>query len=276
MKKQLCLLAAVILMAMPMFADKQQLPREVRNLPAFEAIEAERAVDVRLHIGEPHEVVVEGLHPERILTSVQDNRLIISKEDDKERGLRERSENERLVVHVTAPTVQSIDLSGASDLRCDDPIPAQALSLTLAGASDIKLKQVAAEQLTLEAKGASDVEIEGVSGSLLSIDVTGASDVEIEQVAVNQVVAEASGASDMTIEGTAKSVTLDVSGASDIEAHRLVAQEVAVEASGASEATVHATDQLTATASGASSVRYKGEPKQFSEHSRGFSTIRRK
>jgi hypothetical protein len=71
------------------------------------------------------------------------------------------------------------------------------------------------------------------------------------------------GASNLNLSGTTQHLTSTVSGASNLKAYDLKTSVVSVTASGASSAQVYATEKLTMKSSGASSVKYKGDPKDI-------------
>lgn len=114
---------------------------------------------------------------------------------------------------------------------------------------------------SLDVSGAVDLESAGViNANELYVDCSGASDVEL-YLQVNKLKLDVSGASDLDLEGTAAHFNADVSGASDIDAFQLHADNVSVDASGASSIDVHAVSTFEAESSGASDIRYKGDPK---------------
>jgi hypothetical protein len=94
----------------------------------------------------------------------------------------------------------------------------------------------------------------------LIIESSGASKIEmhLSSKAVN---ASIGGASNLNLSGSTKSLKSTVSGASTLKAYDLKTSVANVTASGASSAQVYVTDKLTTKSSGASSVKYKGEPK---------------
>lgn len=120
------------------------------------------------------------------------------------------------------------------------------------GASKAELTDIAGDEFALELSGASKCEL---SGQLESIDV------------------EVSGASKVVLAGTAKRVTIDSSGASRVEARGLVADAIEAELSGASTADLNVTEKLIVDASGASSLRYVGQPAQVEKELSGASTM---
>ena len=64
-------------------------------------------------------------------------------------------------------------------------------------------------------------------------------------------------------------------GASTVNATDLVAEKVILDLAGASRVNVHATESLTVNASGASTIRYKGEPKQLRESLHGAANMKK-
>ncbi len=87
---------------------------------------------------------------------------------------------------------------------------------------------------------------------------------------------DVSGASRIELAGAGKNVRAIVSGASTLSLDAFPAVDVDVEASGASRATVNVSGRLTATASGASTILYTGEPVAVRENVSGASTVRPK
>jgi hypothetical protein len=111
----------------------------------------------------------------------------------------------------------------------------------------------------LNVGGACDVFIEdGLSAEELSIHLSGASDLK-GKVDAKKLICDISGASDMTISGNAAEVNLEASGASDFKGFDLISNYCNAKASGASSVNITVNKELSANASGASDVRFKGE-----------------
>ena len=127
----------------------------------------------------------------------------------------------------------------------------------------------------LEASGAVDLETAGVvTGRKLEVRCSGASDLELF-VEYEDIRIDVSGASDLDIEGSAHYLNADVSGASDIDAFQLDAAKVIVDASGASNIKVHALKSIEAEASGASDIKYKGNPEILGISTSGAGDVRK-
>ncbi len=98
---------------------------------------------------------------------------------------------------------------------------------------------------------------EGINVENLSINVSGASDVK-GNLTVKNLNVEMSGASDVLLSGSVSNLKVNVSGASDFKGYNLNADYCNSKLSGAASAKISVNKELTANASGASSVKYIG------------------
>lgn len=123
-------------------------------------------------------------------------------------------------------------------------------------------------KVTIYFKSIDNIDISGAA-SLISDDVikaeslefeaSGASDVQL-QLAVERLEADLSGASKVSFSGKARYAELETSGAAVYKALELETEESSLDASGAAVARIWVTEKFAIEASGASSVRYKGNP----------------
>lgn len=111
----------------------------------------------------------------------------------------------------------------------------------------------------LRASGATEIDIEGqLSVKKLHVELSGASDVAGKIIVANDLSVEISGASDLDISGSAKEVSIEASGASAFNAYDFTTSTCKAEASGASTILITVDKELSAEATGASTVSYKG------------------
>jgi hypothetical protein len=108
----------------------------------------------------------------------------------------------------------------------------------------------------------------------LDLDLSGACDVQLDMEA-NKLNLDLSGASKLELNGTVDQIDADCSGASKIYLEGLKARSVYFESSGASTAVLWVTDYLNIEGSGASTIRYKGEPKTLNVESSGATTVKK-
>jgi hypothetical protein len=127
----------------------------------------------------------------------------------------------------------------------------------------------------LNISGACDVYINGtIKAPKLNISQSGASDLK-GQLDVDDLVIDLSGASDMNVTGIARNVSVEASGASEFKGYDLVSETCNARASGASSIRVTVNKELSAHASGASDVHYKGGAVIREIKSNGASSVSR-
>lgn len=128
----------------------------------------------------------------------------------------------------------------------------------------------------LDVSGACDVFFEeGLSAEELVVNLSGASDMK-GKINAKKLVVDLNGASDATISGNAADLKVEASGASDFKGFDLVANYCDAKASGASSVNITVNKELNANASGASSVRFKGEGLIRDIKTSGASNVSRK
>jgi hypothetical protein len=128
------------------------------------------------------------------------------------------------------------------------------------------------ELTALSGSGATNTTVASLEAKRFRLDLSGAS-TAILSVAAQTLEADLSGASRCTLGGSAERLVVECSGASHFAASAFDAQAVEVEASGASTAEVRASHELTADASGASTILYGGSPAKVRKDESGASTV---
>jgi hypothetical protein len=186
---------------------------QLRPVAAFEQLEASGAINVVLRQGPATEVKVEA-SPEvlaRVRTEVDGKTLKIYRE--RQKGSLHTGKSEKVTVYVTCPRLTGLSVSGASDVRGESPLTAEAFTLKASGASDVSL-QLTAQQLTASASGASDIRLTG-QVERQQVQVSGASDYRAYELRSQQADVQASGASDAFVYVDGE-LTSRRSGASDV------------------------------------------------------------
>lgn len=140
--------------------------------------------------------------------------------------------------------------------------------------SSPKIYISAPEFVGAEVSGASSVtSASPITGSYFELEVSGASEVQA-RIEVEKLKVDGSGASDITLTGFCTDLVADLSGSSDLSATGFSAKRAELDLSGASSASLEVTEDLQAHTSGASSIRYSGNPAVTQAES-GASSIRR-
>ncbi len=145
------------------------------------------------------------------------------------------------------------------------------------------IKQFKTMNIYLTFKSIDDMEISGachLSGENkfrfndLDLDCSGASEVDIK-LSANSLNMDISGASSVDLYGSVEKISLDISGASSLDAYELETVNCYVEVSGAAGARISVSNELSAEVSGASKLRYKGNPKLISHEVSGAGSLKK-
>lgn len=127
---------------------------------------------------------------------------------------------------------------------------------------------------SLEASGGSDVAVDGsINTGDLTLRISGGSDFK-GAVNVSKLTVRQSGGSDVRISGKAANAVVDASGGSDFKGYDLVTDVCDLEASGACDIEITANRELSARASGASDIHYKGNPSVKEAKASGASSVK--
>lgn len=126
---------------------------------------------------------------------------------------------------------------------------------------------------SLEASGACDLKINGtLNAESLALRISGACDIT-GAIKVSNMSMDLSGASTVKLTGNVDNLKLESSGASDVKNYDLVVENCIAKISGASDIKITITNSISASASGASSLNYKGNPEKKDVATSGASSI---
>jgi Protein of unknown function (DUF2807). len=109
----------------------------------------------------------------------------------------------------------------------------------------------------------------------LKLDASSAGDIKLEVYAKN-IRVDGSSSGDITLDGEADMIEADLSSAGDLNAYNLKTREADISVSSAGDADVYVTEKLTARASSAGDINYKGDPKYVDAHASSAGGIHRK
>ena len=169
---------------------------------------------------------------------------------EKGRGLNITGKHET-EVRISAPAVHSLRASSSGDIILKNGLQTTGkVNIESSSSGDIKGVNIVCDTLMLEASSAGDVSIKALKAEAVH--------------------AEASSSGDVSLEGVCRSAKFEASSAGDIEADELKADEVVAKASSAGDITCYALESLDVSTSSAGNVRYKGNPKQIQNHSKGL------
>lgn len=182
--------------------------QQTRTVGDFTGIEAGDAFDIKITQSDVNSVKINA--PENVLeqikTDVKDGILVIStagniKGDDD------------ITIAISVKSLTSIEVSGASDIKSENQLICDKLSILTNGAGDIHL-DLKANDIKADISGAGDVTLKG-STQTLDATVAGAGDLKASNLEAMKITAKVSGAGDAKV-NVSQSLTADVSGAGSV------------------------------------------------------------
>lgn len=155
-------------------------------------------------------------------------------------------------VYLTVVDLKSIECFGAVNFYSKTNLKFDNLKLTIMGATNVEL-DLTVPDIDLDLSGASDVDLKLSSTTVKGL-ITGASDVKLS--------------------GVASMMDMMSTGACEFKAELFKVQTAKMQCSGASSSKIYVTENLEIDASGASDLKYKGNPKISSKLVTGASQVR--
>lgn len=177
---------------------------------------------------------------DKVAVRVEKNTFVIERKGGFWDFLRSQNSIE-VKVSLSLNDLQHIDLSGASQWQAKR-LEAEELAVKLSGASHFSVQELAVDTLHLGASGASNTWGSEWRAHDITFDLSGASAIHLDG------------------DGQANSISLHGSGASKLRADSLHVSYAKIHLSGASESSLAVSERLQADLSGASNLRYRGQP----------------
>lgn len=141
-----------------------QVSTQPREVPDFTAINAGGSFDILLSQGDKKvEVTAESNLQEAIETTVDDQTLRL--------GIKSMTRirpNEKIIVHISTPNLESVVMSGVGSLKAENTIVADRLDLTVSGSGKLDLL-TACKQLTTSITGIGEISLSGQAEQLNAI-----------------------------------------------------------------------------------------------------------
>jgi putative autotransporter adhesin-like protein len=114
-----------------------------------------------------------------------------------------------------------------------------------------------------------------VKSDRIDLSASSAGDIKLE-IYAKEIEINISSSGDMTLSGETDVLKVDLSSAGDLNAYDLVAREANISVSSAGDADINVSEKLTARASSAGDINYKGNPKYVDSHSSSAGSIHKR
>lgn len=165
---------------------------QARDVDAFTRLKAEDEVDVNLRVGESRRLRVRAGEKviDDVRTEVRGGTLYVGYDGP---SIREG----RLLVEVSAPAVEALDITGAADVRVEG-LDADAFDIRVSGAGDVEAAG-RVRSLALEISGAGDADLAQLAANDARVELSGSGDAEVR--ASGLLDADVRGAGDLAYRG---------------------------------------------------------------------------
>lgn len=170
------------------------------------------------------------------------------------------------------PNLRMIELSGACEATIGCDINVKQLNIELSGSSNAQFNKIDGD-LLIELSGGSELTINENLCQNADAAIHGNSKIDIRHATAKTIDLDMSGASEAQITGRAERVLFEISGCSEVDATQLDCTNASISTSGCGEASIGNTQEMTANASGNSTIKYKGSPLKNSISTSGASEI---
>lgn len=184
--------------------------KETRDISGFTGVESSISADIVLKQGSSFKVVVEGQKNilDVLKTELKGNKLKVSFE----KGYNVRYQK-NLVIYVEAPNFESLGMAGSGDVRSENTLKGDRLSIGISGSGDFNLDVDYAE-LDLGISGSGDVRLAGRADKV-NMGVSGSGDIKAQNLVAQSIRCGVSGSGDILCNAK-KSLDASVSGSGDI------------------------------------------------------------
>jgi len=201
-------LAGAFILSSGAVQAQEKFSKEVREVDAFTGIDVGGAFDISLSQADATRLVIETetKNIDKVITEVHNGILEISS-----KGIKR---SDKLVVYVTTPEVNSIDIHGAASLEGLTQLQGSHLQIKASGASDTKL-EVHYDKLNTDVSGAATVILTGEVPQHTA-NVSGAADLHASGMATEVTKATVSGAGSASVSASTEVIS-NTSGAGSID-----------------------------------------------------------
>jgi lipopolysaccharide export system protein LptA len=159
-----------------------QTIKELRDVPAFNAVTLAFSGDVFIKQGSPQKVEIEAdkSSMEVIETKVDDNRLVLKTKNGHWRDLG------KINVYITMPQVSHLSVSGSGDMKCESSIQTNEIKLEVSGSGSIALPKLESPDVSAVITGSGDITVAGSNAqSNLQATITGSGSFNAEKLQVD-------------------------------------------------------------------------------------------
>jgi len=182
---------------------------EWSELTDFDEVSLSGAYKVTVHDADQSKVEVEGSEEQiaKIKAEVKGETLVIKQRN------KTRLKTNQIHIHIYAPTLESIRVSGGVDMKSADPVDADELEIKVSGAGKVDM-QIEAREVEVGVSGAAKFELAG-NAEEAEYSISGAGDIRAFDLVAERVKVSISGAGNAQVHATQR-LDAQISGAGKV------------------------------------------------------------
>lgn len=240
--------------------------QEERSVGSFQGIDNASEADLLVIPGEEEEVKVKADKNllSHLKTKTKNETLYIQHEPD-------FTNYKKLVVIVTVDDLHELEASGTGDIKIQDELKEDKLSMSLSGTGNIEGK-IDAGKFRGDISGTGNLSLEGPSQDL-RLKSSGTGDLSWKKAQAEKAEFDISGTGDVQIRGECGQMTITSSGTGDFEGSAFSCENVRVDLSGSGDVDVHAQKSIEVKLSGSGDVEVSGDPNEKTYRKSGSGDI---
>lgn len=199
-----------------------------RSVSNFNGIAVNGGIDVNFTQSNKYtaEIETDQENLPKIEISVKDGTLEIKRKKGEQ-----FKRNTKVIVHVSAPSLEKLAISGGSDFIAKEISTNKSLSIAASGGSDVDIDKLSVSECKLAFSGGADCDFKMLKAKTVELSFSGGSDGNIH-LDVEKLAAAASGGADLELSGNVKKASVAASGGADINIRNLSGDDIVTSKSG--------------------------------------------
>ncbi|MBB4037621.1 hypothetical protein GGR21_003541 [Dysgonomonas hofstadii] len=223
-----CFILITLIFAFNACSSSAQTSGSKRNVSNFSSISVSGGIDVNFTQSNKYtaEIETDAENLPNVEIEVKDGTLEIKRK----KGTQFKR-NTKVLVYVSAPTLEKLAMSGGSDVNIKDLSTNKLFSVAASGGADLDIEKLSVSECKLAFSGGADCDIKMLKAKDVQLSFSGGSDGEIH-LDVEKLTAAASGGADLELSGKVQKASVAASGGSDVNIRNLSGGDISTSKSG--------------------------------------------
>ncbi|MBN1198990.1 MAG: DUF2807 domain-containing protein [Bacteroidales bacterium] len=185
---------------------------EIREVSGYSGISLSMSANVYFTSGNAYSLELQGQQNvlDRMITQVEGNSLVIKLKPGVHLGT-----HDPIRVYVTAPGVNTLEISGSGDIYVDSPWIGSDLSTNISGSGNITVSISEADRFNANISGSGNIKVMAGTCNREDLKISGSGNIEMQYVEAGDVYTTTSGSGDIYVQAL-NLLDVTISGSGDI------------------------------------------------------------